>query len=183
LSIAQAARKIGKTDLYRTPEKAIIPLYMILKNERGKNILDPCEGDGRIRRKLESIDPSNQVIGFDLFPDFGKPVDFLEHSERYDYIVGNPPFSVKNEFINHALEISRFVIFLLPMSVVSYNIFHREFLDRPEYVGRLLMTPKMFLNSEGTFKPGGTDSYAWFVWDNEHKSRGSVEHYFDLRKL
>ena len=185
MSISAAAQKRGKSDLYRTPHKAIVPLVKTFSYLRNKKILDPCQGDCRIRQKLETIDKSNTVTGFDLYPSDPnvQPVDFLKHYGRYDYIIGNPPFSLKSDFIDHGLEISEYVIFLLNMSTVSYNIFHRNYLNRPEYMGRLLMTPKMFMNSEGTFKPGGTDSYAWFIWKNGHNTRGSFEYYFDLRKL
>lgn len=181
MSIATAARKTSKTDLYRTPIEMIQVLKIIMSNVENSKILDPCEGDGRIKNMIRSR--TNSVIGFDLYTDNGVSVDFLKHDNQYDYIVGNPPFSLKNDFIKHGLEISDNVIFLLPMSVVSYNIFHREFLDRPEYVGRVLMTPKMFLNAAGSWKPGGTDSYAWFIWNRNNNTSGSWERYFDLRRL
>ena len=158
MSVASAARKIGKGDLYRTPYRAIIPLKMALSKVRDSKILDPCEGDGIIKNALRSR--TNSVIGFDLFPNHGVSVDFLKHSGKYDIISGNPPFSLKGDFIEHGLSISEYVIYILPMSVVSYNIFHRSFLDIPQYMGRILMTPKMFMNASGSFVPGGTDSYA-----------------------
>lgn len=181
MSIASASRKSSSSDLFRTPVEMLVPLVMATQNRKHVKILDPCEGDGRIKRALMA--PSRSVIGFDLEPDYGVSVDFLKHQGRYDMIIGNPPFSLKKEFITHALELAGTVIFLLPMSVVSYNEFHREFLDRPEYVGRILMTPKLFLNEAGTWKPGGINSYAWFFWDKSHSSRGSFEFYFDLRKV
>lgn len=188
MSTAQAARRKdggrrgeAKSDLYRSPHKAIVPVKMALSHVRNSRILDPCEGDGRIKNALRS--PTNSVIGFDKYPSHGVPVDFLQHKGQYDYIVGNPPFSLKGPFIDHSLELSRYVIYILPMGAVSYNYFHRNYLDRPEYMGRLLMTPKFFMNAAGTFIPGGTDSYAWFFWDRQCKKRGSFEYYFDLSKL
>jgi len=181
MSTAAAARKTSKGDLFRTPVECIEVLRMILENRQDVSILDPCEGDGRIKRAL--IAPTRSVIGIDLFPDYGVPVDFLTHQKHYDIIAGNPPFSLKTQFIDHALTLADTVIFLLPMSVCSYNLFHRKYLNRPEYVGRALMTPKLFFNSAGTWKPGGTESYAWFIWKNGNRTRGSYEYYFDLNKI
>ncbi len=181
MSIAKAAAKTSKTDLYRTPYECIECLRQFLNPIKNISILDPCDGDGRIRNALRS--QTRSVVGFDLYPNHGVSVDFLKHNKHYNLIVGNPPFSLKNEFIRHSIEYSNYTIFLLPVSVVSYNIFHREFLNRPEYVGRILMTPKLFLNEGGTWKPGGTDSYAWFIWSKHNNTKESWERYFDLRKI
>lgn len=180
MSEASAVRKQRPSDLYRTPRPAIPPVVSSLQYLSG-SFLDPCEGDGRIKNALRR--QGRSVTGFDLEPDYGVPVDFLGYHKPHDCIVGNPPFSLKKQFIDHAMGLSRYTAYLLPMSAVSYNEIHRDYLDIPEYLGRLLMTPKMMLDDTGRFRPGGAYSYAWFFWDAECKTRGSWEHYIDLRRF
>jgi len=183
LSQAHAAVKKSNTDLYRTPMPMIVPLVSELQKTRRKTILDPCEGDGRIREALSRIHRSNTVTGIDLYYDEWDGIDFLTYHVPHDIIAGNPPFSLKNDFIDHALGLARDVIFLLSMNTVSYNEFHRRFLDIPEYRGRILMTPKVIMNEQGTFKRGGTAAYAWFFWRNGNRTKDSWERYVDVSQL
>lgn len=179
MSEAHGARRQKPSDLYRTPVPAIVPIVKSLQHISGA-FLDPCEGDGRIKLALRA--PGRSSVGFDLDPDYGPPVDFLKHHRPYDCICGNPPFSIKKEFIDHSLGLSRYTVFILPMSVVSYNEIHSGYLDIPEYMGRLLMTPKIIMNEAGSFKRKGVYSYAWFFWDTKCRTRGSWEYYWDMRK-
>lgn len=173
--------KTSKGDLFRTPPECITLLKFLLKDYQHVSILDPCEGDGRIRRALQA--PTRSVTGFDLYPDYGVSVDFLQYKKRHNIIAGNPPFSLKKQFIHHSLTLSDLVVYLLPMAAVSYNDFHAECLAIPQYCGRVLMTPKLIFNEAGRWKPGGVTAYAWFFWHSQNNTSGSFEHYFDLRRL
>lgn len=208
MSEAHGARKTGKTDLYRTPYKAIIPLRMALSGMRNKTILDPCEGDGRIRKELSLIDPSNKVIGIEKYPDepyintlYQSPFDlqeiglykdlsvriqsrdFLSYNKPVDIVAGNPPFSLKKEFISHGLEIAEYTCMLLAMHALSYNEIQEDFTDIPEFLGKIVMRPKLMYSESGEWKPGGTTAYAWLFWKKGNRTRGSWEHYIDLRRL
>lgn len=180
MSESHAARKKSISDLYRTPIPAIPPVILALQHIRG-SFLDPCEGDGRIKNALRATGRS--VTGFDLNPDYGVSVDFLGYHKPHDCICGNPPFSLKKAFIDHSMGLSRYTAFLLAMTAVSYNEIQRDYLDIPEYLGRVLMTPKMIMDETGRFKPGGAYSYAWLFWDTECRTRGSWEYYIDVRRF
>lgn len=180
MAVGHGARKQSSSDLYRTPFPAIPPAVIALRNING-SFLDPCEGDGRIRNSLRARGRS--VTGFDLDPDCGTPVDFLDYHKPHDCVCGNPPFSLKKEFIDHSMGLSRYTVFLLPMSAVSYNEIHSHYLDIPEFLGKFVMTPKMIMDDTGRFKPGGVYSYAWFFWDTKCRTRGSWEYYIDIRRF
>lgn len=71
--------------------------------------LDPCKGDGAF---------------FDFLP-FGSEycelqegTDFLHYNKKVDWIIGNPPYSIFLEFLQHSFNIANNVSFLVPTNKV-----------------------------------------------------------------
>ena len=171
-------------DFYQTPFPATRALIEFLNPPKDQVILDPCEGKGAITQILREYHLPYK--GIDLYPQLSstEEQDFLHYEESYKLIIGNPPYYLKNDFIEKALTLAVDVWFILPMQVVNYNIFHREYLDREDYIGRLLLTPKFIMSEEsGVEVPryGGISSYAWFHWSSSGSSKGSIEHYADIK--
>lgn len=117
-------------DLYPTPveaTEALIPVLKTMKRPDGKpikKIWEPSCGDGRIARVLEWH--GFEVIGTDIreYPGYGfggidfvndDPVETLGWDPRddVDLILGNPPFSLAEEFIRKARQYCPNVIMLL----------------------------------------------------------------------
>lgn len=142
------------------------------------NILDPCAGKGVIRRGLLSY--FLDVKYMDKFTG-KKRGNFLNHNKFYDMIIMNPPYSAKYKFIDHARKQSRFVFCLLPLATSSYNMFFREYEDIGQFVGKIQMAPKMFLDETTNFIAGGTAQYCWYIWDNKNNTTYSKNWYKDLR--
>lgn len=116
-------------------------------------------------------------------PDYG---DFLTVKDHFTYTISNPPYSEKDNFISHALEISDHIVMLFPLQVLNYIDFCEKWLDNEKYCGRILMFPKVILNPEGTYIQGGNTGYAWFHWSNYLSSVPSYEKYEiieDIRKF
>lgn len=71
--------------------------------------LDPCRGDG---------------VFYDNFPnskDFceireGK--DFFDYTNKVDWVIGNPPYSIFKDFLEHSFDISDNVSFLVPTNKI-----------------------------------------------------------------
>jgi hypothetical protein len=172
-------------DFFQTPEvcvQALVDRSALWHEER---ILDPSAGNGPISKVLRR-NGFDFVDEFDIHPSPGK--DFLKDEyEHYDVVVCNPPYSKKNDFIRRALSIADRIYMILPMQVVNYNQFHREFLAIPQYQGRILMTPKFFMTEEYQIRldhRGGISSYAWFCWQPAVKFRPrSWEVYVDLDEI
>lgn len=119
------------SDLYPTPVDAtesLIPVLKAMTRPDGSpivNIWEPSCGDGRIARVLEHH--GYKVTGTDIrdYPGYGiggydfindDPADKLgwdNPADDIDVIVGNPPFSLAEEFIRRALEYTPNVIMLL----------------------------------------------------------------------
>jgi len=117
-------------DLYPTPveaTEALIPVLKAMKRPDGtpvKKVWEPSCGDGRIARVLEWH--GFEVTGTDLreYPGYGfggidfindDPIEKLGWDPRddIDVIVGNPPFSLAEEFIRKARSYCPNVIMLL----------------------------------------------------------------------
>ncbi len=194
MGIAEASsrpKKNNDKDFYQTPllcVEALIKKFPFIKYEKTFSILDPCEGGKSIGRILDKYDIP--YLGLDKYPVYDDTLeqDFLTYNGKHDVIIMNPPYKLKNEFIEHALTIADRVFAILPTNVLNYNHFHRNFLDRQEYIGRLLLTPKFFmsttLNEDDSLDKGGVSSYFWGYWCNTTTKRDySFERYLDLDVL
>ena len=143
--------------------------------------------------EINSSHPDSEIVEFNFFSkqlayiaerDYGiKPSiienntfpkathgDFLKVTKKYDYIISNPPYSLKDEFIEHALKIADHVFMLFPLQVLNYIEFCEKWLDNDLYCGRILMYPKVILNPEGEYIQGGNTGYAWFHWGTDYFS-------------
>lgn len=177
--------KETEKDYYQTNPYMVLALKeWMLENGFNPNskILDPCCGEGVIANTLNKY--FYDVTFYDKFhkiPEYRR--DFLNEVNHPDIIVMNPPYSNKYTFIELAMGLADYVFCLLPLNVSNYNMFHRDFEDIPEFVGKIQMTPKMFLDQTTDFKPGGTAAYTWYVWSNKENSSYSKTWYKDLIKI
>lgn len=77
-------------------------------NPKGK-CLDPCKGDGAFYDYL----PAGSE-----YCELQEGSDFLHCEKRYDFIIGNPPYSIFEDFLRHSFYISDNVSFLVPTNKV-----------------------------------------------------------------
>jgi hypothetical protein len=84
---------IGKFDLY------------------GK-VLDPFRGDGAFYNNYpETVEKDWCEI------DLGK--DFFDYTEKVDWIVSNPPYSIFGPVIEHSMEIADNIVYLIPLNKLT----------------------------------------------------------------
>lgn len=180
LMVKVLADWLKKRDIYNISSEKKHKLFSLSRFKILK-VLDPCCGYGVIQNGLIDVfGKFNPIRGFDKY--FGDvKADFLTHNKKYDLIVMNPPYSSKYKFMLHAMEISKVVIVLLPLNISNYNMFHREYEDIPEFVGKIKMAPKMFLDESTDFHAGGNSQYCWYIWDKDNKTDFSKTWYADLR--
>lgn len=178
------SKKENEKDFYQTHPTMVKVLKDWLLNTgiyADSKFLDPCCGNGVIYKNL--IDTFYNMTYFDKYMGH-KRGNFQLHKKYYNVTVMNPPYSDKRiyKFIDHARKHSDVVICLLPLNVSNYNLFHENYQNTPEFVGKIVMTPKMFLGKTTEFKPGGTASYAWYIWDHKNYTNSSKEWYYNLRE-
>ena len=95
------------SDIVYTPEWLSKKIIENL-NPKGK-CLDPCRGDGAFYNHL----PENRH-----YCELREGLDFLNELETYDWIIGNPPYSIFEEFLRKSFDISQNVSFLVPTNKV-----------------------------------------------------------------
>jgi len=160
-------------DLYETPECATLALLRV--EQLPKRIWEPACGRGAIVRVLRAH--GHEVLASDLI-DYGDPTCFyrrdflLEHKlpKCCECILTNPPFSLAEEFVEHALELCPYVIMLLRLAFLESerrsHILDTGSLARIHVFRRRL--PMMHRDGWTGPKTSSAMAFAWFVWDRGH---------------
>ena len=76
---------------------------------------EPCRGDGRIQFFLEEEHSLACT-----YSEINEGKDFFDWTEGTDLILTNPPFSLAQDFIDHAVAFSNTCIMLLRINSVSF---------------------------------------------------------------
>jgi hypothetical protein len=138
-------------DDFQTPPHGVAPLLPFL--EKTWTIWEPAAGKGNITRYLRAHGLS--VVSSDIKN--GSAFSFLTYRPReFDCIVTNPPFSLKNEFLERAYALGKPFAFLLPLTTLESR--RRQDLFRRHGVQIVLFDRR--LNFE---TPSGTGSSSWFA--------------------
>ena len=67
-------------------------------------VLEPCRGDGKFFNKPEFTD----------WCEISEGKNFFDFNDKVNWIITNPPFSIYDAFLTHALEIADNVVFFCP---------------------------------------------------------------------
>lgn len=94
-------------DIVYTPE--IISKAIIEHLKPDGLCLDPCKGDGAFLKYLPA--------GSD-YCEIREGKDFFNYSQKVNWIIGNPPYSIFKDFLQHSFDISENVSFLVPTNKV-----------------------------------------------------------------
>lgn len=133
----------GRSDEFMTPECAIYPLLPYLKKDW---IIWECAwGKGSLAKHLEKK-------GFNVI---GNKEDFLIANRKFDVIVTNPPYSIKDKFLERAFFQGKPFAFLMPLTALEGK--KRGGLYRK--YGIQLIIPNKRINF---ITPSGKGSGAWF---------------------
>lgn len=176
MSATNRGTKRKEADFYTTPRNAIISL---LENYRIADpndlILEPSAGNGAIIKVLREYEYTNQIQAIEIreeerealleYTDDVLIQNFLEAElqRKFNVIIGNPPFSLAQDFIDKSLKLlapGGRLIFLLRTNFLESK-------TRFEWWQNKLPTGLYVLHSRPSFTGKGTDatSYAWFIWE------------------
>ncbi len=108
------ARKYKKTteDVVYTPDNIAELTLDLVKSHIKKTdkILEPCIWGGAfygiLTRSYKNID----------WCEIEKWKDFFEYTNKVDWIITNPPYSIYEDFLYHSMEITDNIVFLVPLS-------------------------------------------------------------------
>lgn len=141
--------KQGNRDDFQTPPSALEPLYKFLKPR--STIWECASGKGNLSRALKQ--KGYKVISTDILN--GR--DFLEYEpKQYDCIITNPPFSIKQEFLQRAYCLEKPFAFLLPLTALESA--KRQFLFRCGGLELILFDHRINFET-----PSGNGSGSWFA--------------------
>ena len=150
-----------ESDFYPTPWEA----FSVILPWLPKNIHfhDPAAGDGRLIRWLR--ESGRDATGSDLFPQKPQilypqtPVDYLKDTASKRFTITNPPFSLAQEFCDHALKNSLEVMMLLRLNFLGSQ-------KRKEWWKTHEPDCIFVLSSRPDFTGDGGDSceYGWLYW-------------------
>jgi hypothetical protein len=101
-------------------------------------------------------------------------LNFLEASEWPTDVVTNPPFSLADEFIRHALRLTKQhggkVAMLLPLAFDSAKG-RRDLFERPPFKAKYTLTKRIRWENLEQKKNGPSQNHAWFVWDWQYQGK------------
>ncbi len=96
-----------KADIVFTPDYVVKDILNWLK-PKGK-LLDPCYGDGAFY---------NQFEGEKDWCELRRGKDFFDYNEKVNWIIGNPPYSIFEDWLKHSFELADDVAYILPTNKV-----------------------------------------------------------------
>lgn len=188
MSSTNRGAKRNDRDFYATPATAVQALLNMIDTELahlGRFWLEPAVGDGAILRAVRDHETRSYPTPLwdtgDIHPledpkffieneragfcDFTRG-DFLKRETRIDYdvIITNPPFSLAQEFIEHALYLcpnkDPLVIMLLRLGILESKKRSAWWQDKhPDAVAVLSERPDF------TGEGGDSCAYGWFMWN------------------
>ena len=83
--------------------------------------LDPCKGDGAFYKFL----PEGSK-----YCELREGTDFLKFNEKVEWIIGNPPYSIFEEFLQHSFSLANNVSFLVPTNKVFQRQLIMEMINK-----------------------------------------------------
>jgi hypothetical protein len=91
-------QKTRKNDVVFTPKPVAIKMIDMCDINAEMKVLDPCRGNGIFYDNLPECEKNWCEITD------GK--DFFKETDRYDLIIGNPPFSLWSKWIDHTMKLT-----------------------------------------------------------------------------
>ncbi|MEE9116993.1 MAG: tRNA (adenine-N(6)-)-methyltransferase [Calditrichia bacterium] len=154
-SYKQPPMKQGQSDDYQTPPNALYPLLPYLKREW--TIWECANGQGNLTNEL--IKREFITIATDI----SHGHDFLKwQPDKFDCIITNPPYSLKQQFLQRCYQLGKPFALLLPLTTLETRKRQRLF---EKYGVQLILFDKRinFETPDGN-GDGSWFASAWFTW-------------------
>lgn len=145
-------------------------------------ILDSGFGLGSFGFAASKVWPKNIINGVDIrniqaldcYSNSWNNTDFmkLDPNMTYDICLGNPPFSLAEEFVNKAAKVARHVFYLLPLAFLESQSRARGLFLHfpPSNVLICSKRPSWWLYSKNR-KNTNQRAYAFFHWDKDQQTK------------
>lgn len=188
MSSTKRGSQRNNNDFYATPAWVTERLLKYVQLPGGK-WLEPSAGDGAIVRvayihaptvsiHANEIDPQHQQSLLNSGASLITIGDFFSMNNQngaYNVCIGNPPFSMAQEFVEHSLTMSNEVVFLLRLAFLESK-------KRKALFDKIGVPDVYVLPERPSFINGKTDScaYGWFRWYSTPRSAGEIRILYDI---
>ena len=173
-----------KDDYYATDPGSTFALFEVEQFDETR-FLEPCCGEGHISKVIKHRKPNSSIKSTDLIDrGFGEgEIDFLtnEYSEKFDYVITNPPYKLAQKFIEKSLKLTNkkvamFLKIQFLESVGRYDLFQNTPLKTVHvFSGRQdPWSGGQQLNPKTGKKWGSTMCFAWFVWEHGYSGNPMI---------
>ena len=142
-------------DDFQTPPEALISLYPFLNKQW--TIWEPAMGKGNLVTKLKN--KGYQVIGTDILTGY----NFLYYvPEHFDCIITNPPYSIKQDFLERCYTLGKPFALLLPLT--TFETPKRQSLFKRYGLQVIFMPKRINFETPDGKGNGSWFAVAWFTW-------------------
>jgi hypothetical protein len=162
-------------DSYQTPSWVTDALSPHLQR-LALHIWEPACGDGAMADALTAlgyrVHASDIITGDDFLKAKSLPSDAIQG------IVTNPPYSIGQAFIEHALQLTKpvggVVAMLLRCDYDHAKTRRHLFADCPAFAKKIILTKRIVWFQ----RPGAAPSFnhCWCVWDHHHSGKPTIEY-------
>ena len=181
MSATNRDKKRKPYDFYATPVECVENFVNNYAFKIEGEVLEPSAGNGNVVKVLKNIYPDSVVTGCEIREEERAGLlkicdevvigDFLKMDidKKYDYIIGNPPYSHAIDFVEKCLTLLKDdgkLIFLLRTAFLESK-------TRYDFWQKNPLSGLYVLSKRPSFTGKGTDatSYSWFVWDKSSDSQ------------
>jgi len=145
----------GHANDFQTPPIALLPLIPYLKKEW--LIWECASGKGNLINRLNSL--GFLTVGTDIMSGH----DFLTYQpSQFDCIITNPPFSIKQKFLERAYSLGKPFAFLLPLTTFEGKA--RQELFKRYGLEVILFDKRINFETPSGKGSGSWFATAWFTW-------------------
>ncbi len=102
--------KIKKIDEWYTPKQTVVLMYELLRPKAGSIVI--CPFDTAVSHFVQYGQAQNYNILHNM-------TDWLDNNYKYDYLITNPPFSMKDEVIEKCLQSGKPSALVLPIDALG----------------------------------------------------------------
>lgn len=144
------------SDFFQTHPSALHPLMPYLNPDW--RVMEPACGKGKLVGAL-------RLHGFDVFAtDIHAGRDFLTTGipDSIDCIITNPPYSIKDQWIERCYELGRPFALLMPYTALEGK--RRQALFREHGIDLLFLPKRVDFTTPSGKKGGAWFPVAWFCW-------------------
>ncbi len=110
---------IKKFDEVYTPTTPILQ-FLTASNLLGKGLTFLCPADTKQSKFVEVLETLNENV---IYGHISEGKDFFEHDYgEYDFILTNPPYSIKNKWLQHSIKLNKPFAYLLPLDSIATKL-------------------------------------------------------------